>query len=121
MKTDKARSNKVVSKNYVTNNFVTYYIRTFLIGCKVTTFCKNREEYAPLFVKTERNDLHNRYKTYILNKSSIVTTLCTLPEYSLRDNEYVVTRVMCIEERHFVSSINVVSLWRKSASHDLSI
>ena len=37
------------------------------------------------FVKTERNDLHNRYQTHILNKSSIVTTLCTLPEYSLRD------------------------------------
>ena len=30
---------------------------------------------------------HGGYQTYILNKSSIVTTLCTLPEYSLRDNE----------------------------------
>lgn len=90
-------------------------------GAKLLLFVKTERNNAPFFEKTERNYLHNRYQTYILNKSSIVTTLCTLPEYSLRDNEYVVTRVMCIEERHLVSSINVVSLWRKSASHDLSI
>ena len=90
-------------------------------GAKLLLFVKTERNNAPFFVKTERNDFQGRYQTHILNKSSIVTTLCTLPEYSLRDNEYVVTRVMCIEERHFVSSINVVSLWRKSASHDLSI
>ena len=111
MKTDKAKSNKVVSKNYVTNNFVTYYIYGHSSsGAKLLLFVKTERNNAPFFVKTERNDLHDRYQTHILNKSSIVTTLCTLPEYSLRDNEYVVTRVMCIEERHFVSSINVVSL-----------
>ena len=39
---------------------------------KATFFRKNREEW----------------QTYNLNRSSIVTTLCTLPEYSLRDSEY---------------------------------
>ena len=67
------------------------------------------------------NKCDKRVVSYNLNKSSIVTTLCTLPEYSLRDSEYVVTRVRWTEERHRVSSINAVSLWRKSASHDLSI
>ena len=62
-------------------------------------FVKTERNNAPFFVKTERNDLHNRYQTYILNKSSIVTTLCTLPEYSLCDNEYVVTRVMVLKTR----------------------
>ena len=90
-------------------------------GAKLLLFCKTERSNAPFFVKTERNDLHDRYQTHILNKSSIVTTLCTLPEYSLRDNEYVVTRVMGSEERHLGFSIKVVSLWRKYASQDLSI
>ena len=54
-------------------------------GAKLLLFVKTERNNAPLFVKTERNDLHGRCQTYILNKSSIVTTLCTLPEYSLRD------------------------------------
>ena len=48
-------------------------------------------------------------------------TLCTLPEYSLRSKEYVVTNVRCTELRHCVSSINVEILRRKSASYDLSM
>ena len=32
--------------------------------------------------------MREKWQTYNLNRSSIVTTLCTLPEYSLRDSEY---------------------------------